>query len=164
MSIQRALAYAPHCDLLWMETAKPNLAEARQFAEAVKAVYPDKMLSYNLSPSFNWDGTGMTEVEMQTYIQDLGKLGFCWQFITLAGFHLDALACDNFAKDFSERGMRAYVETIQRQERINRVETLTHQNWSGAGLIDAQLATLDSTSSTLAMGTGVTEAHFEEVA
>ena len=98
---------------------------------------------------------------METYIHDLGKLGFCWQFITLAGFHVDALGTDTFAKDFAQRGMRAYVERVQRQERTHGVETLTHQQWSGAGYIDAQLATLDSTSSTLAMGTGVTEAQFK---
>lgn len=158
--IQRALAYAPHADLIWMETAVPSLAEARQFAEAVKAVYPDQMLAYNLSPSFNWDAAGMTEEEMETYVQDLGKCGFCWQFITLAGFHVNALGTDNFAKDFAKRGMRAYVETVQRQERANGVETLTHQQWSGAGYMDAQLATLNRESSTLAMGHGVTEDQF----
>lgn len=160
--IQRALAYAPHADLIWMETASPCLEEARQFSEAVKAVFPDQMLTYNLSPSFNWDQAGLSQEGMETFIGELGKMGFCWQFITLAGFHLDALAVDSFAKDFSERGMRAYVETIQREERRLGVETLTHQQWSGAGLMDAQIATLDRTSSTLAMGAGVTEGQFED--
>jgi hypothetical protein len=159
-SIKRAIAYAPHADLIWMETAVPSLAEAKQFAAAVKAEYPDQMLAYNLSPSFNWDAAGMTEEEMETYVHDLGQAGFCWQFITLAGFHVNALSIDNFAKDFSKRGMRAYVEGVQRQEREKGVETLTHQQWSGAGYLDAQLATLDPTSTTLAMGSGVTEGQF----
>jgi len=159
--IQRALAYAPHADLIWMETAEPSLAEARHFAKSVKAKYPDQMLAYNLSPSFNWDAAGMTEQQMETYVQDLGECGFCWQFITLAGFHVDGLGIDTFAKDFSKRGMRAYVETVQREERAKGVETLTHQKWSGAGYSDALLATLDRGSSTLAMGDGVTESQFE---
>mmetsp|Transcript_27665 Transcript_27665/g.56802 ORF Transcript_27665/g.56802 Transcript_27665/m.56802 type:complete len:124 (-) Transcript_27665:583-954(-) len=119
------------------------------------------MLAYNLSPSFNWDAAGMTEQQMETYVQDLGECGFCWQFITLAGFHVDGLGIDTFAKDFSKRGMRAYVETVQREERAKGVETLTHQKWSGAGYSDALLATLDRGSSTLAMGDGVTESQFE---
>mmetsp|Transcript_12754 Transcript_12754/g.30014 ORF Transcript_12754/g.30014 Transcript_12754/m.30014 type:complete len:574 (-) Transcript_12754:255-1976(-) len=160
--IQRALAYAPHADVIWMETAEPCLADAKRFAEGVHAVYPGQMLCYNLSPSFNWDTTGMDDLGLEKFIGELGKLGFCWQFITLAGFHLDALACDTFAKDFAQRGMRAYVAGIQREERKRGVETLTHQQWSGASLVDAQLATLDKSSSTLAMGAGVTEAQFEE--
>ena len=102
----------------------------------------------------------MNDAQMSTYIKDLGKLGYVWQFITLAGFHANALAIDNFAKDFKERGMLAYVEGIQREERKNKVETLTHQKWSGANLIDSQLSTVQSASSTLAMGKGVTEAQF----
>jgi isocitrate lyase len=158
--IARAKKYAHHADLIWMETATPCLDDARKFAEAVKAENPNQMLSYNLSPSFNWDAAGMTDAEMQTFIKDLGKLGYTWQFITLAGFHCNALAIDNFAKDYKERGMLAYVETIQREERRLGVETLTHQAWSGASLTDAHLSTLQSASSTLAMGSGVTEAQF----
>jgi len=143
-----------------METATPCLEDARKFAEAVKAENPNQMLSYNLSPSFNWDAAGMTDLEMSTFITDLGKLGYTWQFITLAGFHANALAIDNFARDYEQRGMLAYVETIQREERRLGVETLTHQAWSGASLLDAHLSTLQSASSTLAMGAGVTEAQF----
>jgi len=158
--IARAKQYASYADLIWMETATPCLEDARQFAEAVKSVNPNQMLSYNLSPSFNWDAAGMTDKEMSTFITDLGKLGYTWQFITLAGFHCDALAIDNFARDYKERGMLAYVETIQREERRLGVETLTHQAWSGAALQDAHLSTLQAASSTLAMGAGVTESQF----
>ena len=76
--------------------------------------------------------------EIESFSNDLGALGYCWQFITLAGFHLDALSVDTFAKDFSKRGMRAYVENVQRKEREHGVETLKHQMWSGAALVDAQ--------------------------
>jgi len=158
--IARAKRYAPHADLIWMETATPCLGDARRFAEAVRAEHPGQMLAYNLSPSFNWDAAGMSDAEMATYIKDLGALGYTWQFITLAGFHCNALGVDNFARDYKERGMLAYVETIQREERRLGVETLTHQAWSGAGYLDAHLSTLQSASSTLAMGKGVTEAQF----
>merc|ERR1712151_532337 len=87
--IQRAIAFAPYADCIWMETGKPILSQAVQFAKAVRAVVPHQMLAYNLSPSFNWDASGMTDAEMESFIWDLAKLGFCWQFITLAGFHCD---------------------------------------------------------------------------
>merc|ERR1712216_493861 len=134
--IQRAIAFAPYADAVWMETGKPILAQAKQFATEVRAAVPHQMLAYNLSPSFNWDGAGMTEDQMESFVWDLAKLGFCWQFITLAGFHCDALSIDNFAKAYATKGARAYVELIQREERKNGVETLTHQKWSGSEIVD----------------------------
>merc|ERR1712078_870428 len=103
----------------------------------------------------------MTDDQMETYIKDLGKLGYTWQFITLAGFHCNALGIDNFAKDYAKRGMRAYVEGIQREERKNGVETLTHQKWSGSELVD-QMGNIVSggLSSTGIMSAGVTETQF----
>merc|ERR1719321_2151624 len=83
----------------------------------------------------------MTEAQMETFIWDLAKLGYCWQFITLAGFHCDALSIDMFARDYAKRGMAAYVQLIQREERKHGVETLTHQRWSGAELLDNMLNT-----------------------
>lgn len=83
--IARGAAYARYADLIWMETKSPIYAQAKEFAEGVKAVVPEAMLSYNLSPSFNWDASGMSDQQMQSFISDIGKLGFCWQFITLAG-------------------------------------------------------------------------------
>merc|ERR1712205_177198 len=97
---------------------------AKQFATAVLAAKPGTMLSYNLSPSFNWDSAGMTDQQMETFVWDLAKLGFCWQFITLAGFHCDSLSIDLFSKAYATKGARAYVELIQREERKNGVETL----------------------------------------
>merc|ERR1711874_724831 len=94
-------------------------------------------------------------------IWDLAKLGFVWQFITLAGFHSDALGIDLFARDYAKRGMKAYVQMIQRQEREHGVETLTHQKWSGAELIDAYLNTVTAgRTSTAILGEGVTETQF----
>merc|ERR1740121_1847719 len=85
--IQRAIAFAPYADCIWMETGKPILSQATKFAQEVRAAVPHQMLAYNLSPSFNWDSAGMTDAQMESFIWDLAKLGFCWQFITLAGFH-----------------------------------------------------------------------------
>jgi isocitrate lyase len=82
--INRAVFFAPYCDALWMETAKPILSQAKQFSAGVKAVHPNKWLAYNLSPSFNWDAAGLSETDMRDYIWELGKLGFVWQFITVS--------------------------------------------------------------------------------
>ncbi|CAN4104804.1 unnamed protein product [Withania somnifera] len=96
------------------------------------------------------------------FIPKIAKLGYCWQFITLAGFHADALIVDTFAKDFARRGMLAYVERIQREERNNGVDTLAHQKWSGANYYDRVLRTVQGgITSTAAMGKGVTEEQFE---
>jgi isocitrate lyase len=161
-AVNRAIAYAPYADLMWMETKKPMRAQAKEFAEGVLAKYPNKMLSYNQSPSFNWDAAGMTDKEMETYIADLGKMGFVWQFITLAGFHCNSLGIDLFARDFATRGMLAYVEQIQRKEREFGVETLQHQKWSGASYYDEIIKVVQGgVASTTAMGKGVTESQFE---
>jgi len=159
--IKRAIAWTDACDMLWMETGKPIMAQAQQFSSAVKAARPGTMLAYNLSPSFNWDAAGMTDAQMQSFVWDLAKMGFCWQFITLAGFHCNALSIDLFARDYAKRGALAYVEMIQRQERKEGVETLTHQRWSGADYIDeaGQLIT-SGLSSTGIMSAGVTEKQF----
>jgi len=159
--IQRAIAFAPHADSVWMETGKPILSQATQFATEVRAAVPHQMLSYNLSPSFNWDASGMTDAQMESFIWDLAKLGFCWQFITLAGFHCDALNIDLFARDYAKRGASAYVQLIQRKERENGVETLTHQKWSGSEIVDeAGNIITGGTSSTGIMSAGVTETQF----
>jgi isocitrate lyase len=154
-AVVRGRAFAPHADVLWMETSSPNVAECTAFSEGVKAACPEAMLAYNLSPSFNWDASGMTDAEMAAFIPSVARLGYVWQFITLAGFHADALVTDTFARDFARRGMLAYVERIQREERINGVETLEHQKWSGANFYDRVLkAVQGGISSTAAMGKG----------
>ncbi|KAL3687827.1 hypothetical protein R1sor_014136 [Riccia sorocarpa] len=161
-AIARGIAFAPHADLIWMETAKPDYNQAREFATGVKAVYPHQMLAYNQSPSFNWDAANMTDKEFEDYIPKLAELGFVWQFITLAGFHADALIVDKFARAYAQEGMLAYVRDIQRQERVHGVETLAHQTWSGANYYDQILQTVQGGfSSTAAMGHGVTEEQFK---
>merc|ERR1712007_101706 len=134
---------------------------AKAFAEDVLAEVPHLMLAYNQSPSFNWDSAGMTDEEMRTFISDLAKLGFCWQFITLAGFHCDALSITNFARAYQKDGMKAYVSMIQRQERADNVSTLTHQKWSGAEYTDRMSTVVTAgMSSTGIMSEGVTEKQF----
>jgi len=159
--IQRAIAFAPYADCIWMETGKPILSQAQQFAKEVRAAAPHQMLAYNLSPSFNWDASGMTDAQMESFIWDLAKLGYCWQFITLAGFHCDALSIDLFARDYAKRGAAAYVQLIQREERKHGVETLTHQKWSGSELVDETGNIVSGgLSSTGIMSAGVTETQF----
>ncbi|KAF0905280.1 hypothetical protein E2562_003878 [Oryza meyeriana var. granulata] len=161
-AVVRGRSFAPHADVLWMETSSPNITECTAFAEGVKAASPETMLAYNLSPSFNWDASGMTDADMSEFIPRVARLGYVWQFITLAGFHADALVTDTFARDFARRGMLAYVERIQREERSNGVETLQHQKWSGANFYDRVLKTVQGgISSTAAMGKGVTEEQFK---
>jgi len=159
--IQRARAYAPYADLIWMETKIPGIADAAQFSQGVRKVHPHQMLAYNLSPSFNWDASGMSDVEIARFNDDLGRLGYVWQFITLAGFHSNGLVITELARSFGDRGMLAYVETIQRKEREQQVELLKHQKWSGAELVDQMVNVASGgVSSTAAMGSGVTEAQF----
>ncbi|GAA5822009.1 hypothetical protein JCM11251_004823 [Rhodosporidiobolus azoricus] len=161
-AINRAVAFAPYCDLLWMETKSPILAQAKEFAAGVHAVHPDKWLAYNLSPSFNWSAAGLDESQMKDYIWELGKLGFVWQFITLAGLHSNAYISDAFAKSFATEGMKAYVNLVQQREREIGCDVLTHQKWSGADYADNLLKTVTGgISSTAAMGAGVTETQFK---
>ncbi|KAI4525533.1 isocitrate lyase [Schizophyllum commune Loenen D] len=160
-AINRAVAYAPYADLLWMETKKPILAQAKEFAAGVHAVHPGHWLAYNLSPSFNWDAAGLGEDDMQSYVWELGKLGFVWQFITLGGLHSNAYISDLFAREYAKTGMKAYVELVQRKEREIGTDVLTHQKWSGADYADNLLKTVTGgISSTAAMGKGVTESQF----
>jgi isocitrate lyase len=114
-AVNRAIAYAPYCDMIWMESKLPDYSQAEEFASGVHAVWPEQKLAYNLSPSFNWQ-TAMSTSDQETYIKRLAKLGYCWQFITLAGLHQTALISDTFSKDYAARGMRAYGETIQSKE------------------------------------------------
>lgn len=155
-AVVRGWAFAQIADIIWMETASPDLNECTQFSKGIKSKTPEVMLAYNLSPSFNWDASGMTDQQMVEFIPRIARLGYCWQFITLAGFHADALVVDTFAKDYARRGMLAYVERIQREERTHGVDTLAHQKWSGANYYDRYLKTVQGgISSTAAMGKGM---------
>ena len=120
--VKRGLKFAECADLLWMETPKPSLEVAKGFADGIHAVKPNQMLSYNLSPSFNWDNSGMSEKEISQFIPALAQMGYCWQFITLAGFHLNSLMCEIFSREISTQNMLRYVELIQRAERKEDVD------------------------------------------
>ncbi|TKX20662.1 isocitrate lyase [Elsinoe australis] len=160
-AVNRAIAYAPYCDMIWMESKLPDYAQAQEFAEGVHAVWPEQKLAYNLSPSFNWKAA-MPRNEQETYIKRLGQLGYCWQFITLAGLHSNALISNNFAAAYAKHGMRAYGEMIQEPEMESKNDVVTHQKWSGASYVDSMLTMLTGgISSTAAMGAGVTEDQFK---
>lgn len=160
VAITRAIAYAPYCDAMWMESKLPDYAQAEEFARGVHAVWPEQKLAYNLSPSFNWK-TAMPHNEQETYIQRLAKLGYCWQFITLAGLHTTALISDQFAGAYARNGMRAYGELVQEPEMEGGVDVVKHQKWSGANYVDELLKMVGGgVSSTSAMGKGVTEDQF----
>lgn len=159
--IARAIAFAPYCDLLWMETSRPSLEEAQAFASGVHRVFPEKMLAYNLSPSFNWDETGMHDHEIEHFTDRLAAFGYVWQFITLAGFHGDALFAETFARRFAKCKMLAYVQDVQRPERDHQVPALLHQKWSGAQLFDGLFQVITGGhSSVLTTGHGSTENQF----
>lgn len=158
----RAIAFSHVADLIWMETATPNIQEAKEFSDLVHAVVPHQMLAYNLSPSFNWDAAGMSDDDITQFQIGLGRLGFTWHFITLAGFHTNALAVTKWAREYQARGVVAYVQTVQREERRLDVSTLTHQRWSGAQFCDKMMAVATGGgASTSSMGHGVTEAQFK---
>jgi isocitrate lyase len=160
-AVNRARAYAPYADLIWMESKLPDYKQAEEFARGVKEAYPDQWLAYNQSPSFNWT-KAMSVDDQKTYIQRLAKLGYVWQFITLAGLHTNALASHAFAKEYAKRGMQAYGQDVQAKEIDLGVDVVKHQKWSGAEYIDNILKMLTGgVTSTAAMGAGVTEDQFK---
>lgn len=137
-AISRGLAYAPYADLIWCETATPNLEEAKTFADAIHAVYPDQQLAYNCSPSFNWK-KHLSNKQIATFQQDIAKMGYKFQFITLAGFHAQNMAVFDLANKYRAEGMSAYSE-VQQAEFDAASEGYTavrHQREVGASYFDA---------------------------
>ncbi len=156
-AIAKSLAAAPFADLLWMETKTADLADAREFAEAVHAVYPDKMLAYNLSPSFNWDTTGMTDEQMRAFPEELGKMGFVFNFMTYGGHQIDGVAAEEFATALRQDGMLALAR-LQRKMRLLESPYRTPQTLVGGPRSDAALAASSGrTATTKAMGKGSTQ-------
>ena len=156
--IARGLAYAPHSDLLWMETSTPNLEVARQFAEAIKAVYPDQLLAYNCSPSFNWR-RHLDEGTIEKFQRELSEMGYKFQFITLAGFHALNHSMFDLAHGYKEEGMPAYVR-LQEAEFASEADGYTatrHQREVGTGYFDLVASAITPKSSTVALE-GSTEA------
>lgn len=161
-AIARGLAYAPYCDMIWCETAKPDLDEARRFAEAIHAEYPGKMLAYNCSPSFNWSAH-LDEDSIARFQKELGTMGYRYQFITLAGFHALNVSMFQLARGYAESGMPAYVElqnTEFEMEGLGYTAT-RHQREVGTGYFDLiSTAIAGSESSTLALKGSTEEEQF----
>ena len=156
-AIAKSLAAAPFADILWMETKTADLTEARRFAEAIHAEFPAKMLAYNLSPSFNWDTTGMGDEEMRRFPQELGKLGFVFNFITYGGHQIDGLAAEEFATALRQDGMLCLAR-LQRKFRLVDSPYRTPQTLVGGPRLDAALmASSGGTAATKAMGKGSTQ-------
>jgi len=156
-AIAKSLAAAPFADMLWMETKTADLEDAKKFAHAIHAEYPDKMLAYNLSPSFNWDTMGMSDEEMKRFPEELGKLGFVFNFITYGGHQIDGLAAEEFATALKEDGMLALAR-LQRQFRLVESPYRTPQTLVGGPRLDgALLASSGRASATKAMGKGSTQ-------
>jgi isocitrate lyase len=156
-AVAKSLAVAPFADILWMETATANLAEAKAFADAIHAEFPDKMLAYNLSPSFSWDTTGMTDAQMKHFPEELGKLGFVFNFITYGGHQIDGLAAEDFATALRQDGMLSLAR-LQRKFRLLESPYRTPQTLVGGPRLDAALmASSGRTATTKSMGKGSTQ-------
>ena len=145
--ISRGLAYVPYADLLWFETSTPDIAQAKKFADAIHAEFPDQMLAYNCSPSFNWRKF-LSEDECETFQRELGELGYRFQFITLAGFHSVNLATFELAEAYRQRGMAGYSEMQQREFAAQErgFTTVKHQREVGVGYFDAISEAVGATS------------------
>ncbi|MGA8065982.1 MAG: isocitrate lyase family protein, partial [Terriglobales bacterium] len=156
-AIAKSLAVAPFADLLWMETKTADLEDAARFAHAIHARFPDKMLAYNLSPSFSWDTTGMNDEQMKRFPEELGKLGFVFNFITYGGHQIDGLAAEEFATALKQDGMLALAR-LQRKFRLLESPYRTPQTLVGGPRLDAALmASSGRTAATKAMGKGSTQ-------
>ncbi|VDB86928.1 unnamed protein product [Peniophora sp. CBMAI 1063] len=160
-ALARAIEYGPYADMLWLETGRPDLEQARSFARAIRERHPGKWLVYNLSPSFNWAKEGFTEQDMKDFIWELAKEGFVLQLVSLAGLHVNAVSMAELAQSFRTDGVLSYVKLVQNKEREIGCDVLTHQKWSGAEYIDRILSTVSSgSSSTSAVGKDSTEHGF----
>ena len=162
VAISRGLAYAPYADLVWCETSTPDLGEAKRFAEAMKDEFPDKMLAYNCSPSFNWKAA-LDDDTIAKFQRELGAMGYRFQFITLAGWHALNASMFELSKAYTEKDMSAYVELQQREFEMedDGYSATRHQREVGAGYFD-QVATVISggTASTLALKGSTEEEQF----
>jgi isocitrate lyase len=163
-AIARGLAYAPYADVLWFETSKPDLAEARVFSEAIRAKFPGKLLAYNCSPSFNWK-RNLSNPQIASFQDDLGELGYKFQFVTLSGFHAINYAMFDLATQYRERGMAAYAALQEREfaAEAGGYEAVKHQQFVGAGYFDDVTETVtQGHSSVLAMQGSTEEEQFRK--
>lgn len=159
--IARGLAFAPHADVLWVETGEPDIELARRFAEAIHARYPGKKLAYNCSPSFNWK-RHLDDAQIATFQAELAAMGYAFQFITLAGFHAVNHSMFDLARGYAERAMSAYVE-LQEAEfaaEANGYTATRHQREAGTGYFDVVSTALNPDSATLALAGSTETAQF----
>lgn len=164
--IKRGIAFAPHADLLWWETSKPNLDEAKRFAEAVQRAHPGKMMAYNCSPSFNWEAN-LDQATIAKFQRELGAMGYKFQFVTLAGFHQLNHGMFELARGYKDRGMTAYSE-LQQAEFASETDGYTatrHQREVGTGYFDAVATALSGgASSTTALAESTEADQFNKEA
>ncbi|GGA04351.1 MAG: isocitrate lyase [Sphingomonadales bacterium CG12_big_fil_rev_8_21_14_0_65_65_10] len=164
--IKRGIAFAPHADLLWWETSKPNLDEAKRFAEAVQKAHPGKMMAYNCSPSFNWEAN-LDKATIAKFQRELGAMGYKFQFVTLAGFHQLNHGMFELARGYKDRGMAAYSE-LQQAEFASEADGYTatrHQREVGTGYFDAVATALSGgASSTTALAESTEADQFNKEA
>jgi isocitrate lyase len=160
LAVARALIYAPYADVLWCETSKPDLEFARKFAETVKRVYPDKLLAYNCSPSFNWK-KNLDDSTIRNFQTELGAMGYRFQFVTLAGFHALNYSMWELARGYKERQMTAYTELQENEFRAEAegYGAVKHQAFVGASYFD-EIASICGASSTQALCGSTEEAQF----
>ena len=159
MAIARGLAYAPYADMIWCETSHPDLDEAKQFSEGIRCEYPDKLLSYNCSPSFNWK-SHLDDATIAKFQQELAAMGYKFQFVTLAGFHALNLGMFDLAKSYKEDGMLAYSnfqELEFKHERDSGYMATTHQKFVGTGYFDRVMNCVSSGQSSVGALSGSTE-------
>ena len=164
-AISRGLAYAPYADLIWCETSHPDLDEAREFAEAIREKYPNKLLAYNCSPSFNWKKK-LSDETIAKFQSQLGKMGYKFQFITLAGFHALNMTMFELAKDYRDVGMTAYADLQEREFalEIDGYRATKHQSFVGTGYFDAVTQIISGgMSSVTALKGSTEEEQFDEV-
>ncbi|MCG9899810.1 MAG: isocitrate lyase [Hydrotalea sp.] len=159
--ISRGLSYAPFADLIWMETSHPDLDVAKEFAAAIHAKFPGKMLAYNCSPSFNWSKF-MSEAKMETFREELAALGYKFQFITLAGFHALNTAMFELSSAYKARGMAGFSELQQREFALQDkgFKAIKHQSFVGTGYFDYVQTTIQQGASTVAMKESTETAQF----
>jgi isocitrate lyase len=160
-AIARAIAYAPYCDMIWCETSHPDLEEAREFADAVHAKYPGKMLAYNCSPSFNWK-KHLDDATIAKFQRELGAMGYKFQFITLAGFHALNLSMFELARGYKVAGMTAYCRLQEKEfarEASHGYEAVKHQRFVGTGYFDAVTQVIAGGTSSVTALAGSTEAE-----
>ena len=158
-AIARGLAYAPYADLIWCETSRPDLDEAKRFAEAIHAKYPGKLLSYNCSPSFNWRAN-LDDASIAKFQTELASMGYKFQFVTLAGFHTLNLGMFDLAHSYKTKGMSAYSEFQQQEFKHSKQEgymATSHQKFVGTGYFDRVMTSITGGESSVQALVGSTE-------